>query len=65
MTSTATPRTDPALLDALREDLAAADVQLAPELIRELEALINHKTVSGNRYSEQSSREVDAEVFPG
>lgn len=47
----------------LREDLAAADVKLAPELIARLDALINEKTVSGNRYSEQSNREVDTEVF--
>ena len=50
-------------VDHLREDLAAADVKLAPELIRRLEALINEKTVAGNRYSEQSNREVDTEVF--
>lgn len=47
----------------LQEDLAAADVKLAPELIARLDALINEKTVSGNRYSEQSNREVDTEVF--
>jgi aryl-alcohol dehydrogenase-like predicted oxidoreductase len=47
----------------LKEDLAAVDVRLAPELMVRLEALINEKTVSGNRYGEQASREVDAEVF--
>jgi len=47
----------------LREDLAAADLRLAPELIDRLDALINEKTVAGNRYSEQSNREVDTEVF--
>lgn len=50
-------------VDHLREDLAAAGVKLAPELIARLDALINEKTVSGNRYSEQSNREVDTEVF--
>jgi hypothetical protein len=38
-------------------------VTLTPELIRKLEALVNEKTVAGNRYSEQSNREVDTEVF--
>ena len=47
----------------LKEDLAAADVKLSPELIGRLDALINEKTVAGNRYSEQSNREVDTEVF--
>ena len=47
----------------LAEDLAAADVKLEPGLLRRLEALVNEKTVAGNRYSEQSNREVDSEVF--
>jgi aryl-alcohol dehydrogenase-like predicted oxidoreductase len=47
----------------LREDLAAADVSLDARLVARLEALINEKTVAGNRYSEQSNREVDTEVF--
>jgi aryl-alcohol dehydrogenase-like predicted oxidoreductase len=47
----------------LREDLAAADVKLSQELLARLEALINEDTVAGNRYSEQSNREVDTEVF--
>jgi aryl-alcohol dehydrogenase-like predicted oxidoreductase len=50
-------------VDHLKEDLGAADVQLSPELIGRLAALINEKTVAGNRYSEQSNREVDTEVF--
>jgi aryl-alcohol dehydrogenase-like predicted oxidoreductase len=50
-------------VDHLREDLAAADVRLAPELIGRLDALINEKTVAGNRYSDQANREVDTEVF--
>jgi aryl-alcohol dehydrogenase-like predicted oxidoreductase len=47
----------------LQEDLAAADVRLAPELIGRLDALINQKTVAGNRYGEQANREVDTETF--
>jgi aryl-alcohol dehydrogenase-like predicted oxidoreductase len=45
----------------LREDVAAADVSLAPELIARVEALINQQTVHGNRYGEQARREVDTE----
>jgi aryl-alcohol dehydrogenase-like predicted oxidoreductase len=47
----------------LKEDLAAADVKLSPAILAKLDALINEKTVAGNRYSEQSNREVDTEVF--
>jgi aryl-alcohol dehydrogenase-like predicted oxidoreductase len=47
----------------LQENLAAADLRLTPELVARLEALINEKTVAGNRYSEQANREVDAETF--
>ena len=50
-------------VDHLHEDLAAADVQLTPELIRRLDALVNERTVAGNRYGEQANREVDTEVF--
>ena len=47
----------------LLEDLAAAEVRLAPDLVARLEALINHQTVSGHRYSAQSRSEVDTEEF--
>lgn len=50
-------------VDHLQEDLAAGDVKLEPGLLQRLEALVNEKTVAGNRYSEQSNREVDAETF--
>lgn len=50
-------------VDHLHEDLAAADVRLSRDLIARLDALINEKTVAGDRYSEQSNREVDTEVF--
>ena len=49
----------------LQEDMAAADLRLAPELIGRLDALINQKTVAGNRYGDQANREVDTEVFVG
>ncbi len=50
-------------LEHLQEDLAAADVELAPGLLARLEALINEKTVQGARYSAQSAGEVDTEEF--
>jgi aryl-alcohol dehydrogenase-like predicted oxidoreductase len=50
-------------VEHLREDLAAADLRLAADLIARLDALVNEHTVAGNRYSEQSNREVDTETF--
>ena len=50
-------------VEHLIENLAAADVKLDARLLARLETLINEKTVSGNRYPEQSNREVDTEVF--
>jgi aryl-alcohol dehydrogenase-like predicted oxidoreductase len=50
-------------VDHLKEDLAAMDVRLDAAVLAALEALINERTVTGNRYSEQSNREVDTEVF--
>lgn len=47
----------------LTEDLGAARVSLAPELMARAEALINQRTVSGERYNAQASSEVDTEVF--
>lgn len=47
----------------LQEDLKAADIQLTPDLVARVEALINQNTVSGHRYSEQSRAEVDTEEF--
>ncbi|WP_028602327.1 aldo/keto reductase [Ottowia thiooxydans] len=48
----------------VRENLAAADIVLSNEVIERLNNLINQRTVSGNRYSEQSAREVDTEPLP-
>jgi aryl-alcohol dehydrogenase-like predicted oxidoreductase len=49
--------------DHLREDMDAAEVKLDAALLRRLEALINQQTVAGNRYSDQSRKEVDTEEF--
>lgn len=50
-------------LEHLAENAAAASVKLSPELMAKVEGVINQHTVVGNRYSEQSNREVDTEVF--
>jgi aryl-alcohol dehydrogenase-like predicted oxidoreductase len=50
-------------LEHLAENVAAADVKLSPALMARVEAVVNQQTVVGNRYSEQSNREVDTEVF--
>ena len=46
----------------LLNDVGAADLKLNAELIGKLDALINEKTVQGNRYSAQANFEVDTEV---
>ena len=50
-------------VEHLKEDLAAADVTLSPQLIARVEALINEQTVHGNRYNAQARSEVDTEEF--
>jgi len=45
----------------LQENLAAADVRLDAGLIARLEALVNDRTVVGNRYPEIARAEVDTE----
>jgi aryl-alcohol dehydrogenase-like predicted oxidoreductase len=47
----------------LLDDLGAVDVKLGTEVMVQLEALVNEKTVAGSRYNEQGNREVDTEVF--
>ena len=47
----------------LRENLGAAEVTLGVAVLERLDALVNERTVSGGRYSLQSSGEVDTEVF--
>jgi aryl-alcohol dehydrogenase-like predicted oxidoreductase len=47
----------------LRENLGAAAVRLDPGLVERIDALVNERTVSGERYSAQSSLEVDTERF--
>ncbi|MEY4883646.1 MAG: hypothetical protein RIS34_1500 [Pseudomonadota bacterium] len=47
----------------LAENLAAADLGLSLALMAKLDALINHNTVTGNRYNAQGASEVDTETF--
>ncbi len=47
----------------LMDDLGAASVRLSADLLVRLEALINERTVVGDRYNAQANSEVDTEVF--
>ena len=47
----------------LQDDLGAVNIQLDAGVMARLEALINEKTVAGNRYNAQANSEVDTEVF--
>ena len=50
-------------VDHLMENLGADKVRLSPAVMQQLDDLINHHTVAGNRYTEQANREVDTENF--
>ena len=50
-------------VDHLMDDLGAAQVQLSADVLARLDALINQRTVAGDRYSDQANREADTEVF--
>ena len=52
-----------ASLAHLEENLKAADIVLAPDLVARLEALINARTVSGPRYPAATQVEIDTEEF--
>ena len=47
----------------VRDNLGAADVRLDAATLGQLDALINQRTVRGNRYNEQANREVDTEAY--
>jgi len=49
--------------DHLRDDLRAVDVKLDAATLARLDELVNQRTVSGNRYNDQSNREVDTETY--
>ena len=50
-------------IEHLRDNVGAAAVTLAPEVVARLDALINRHTVAGDRYGAQSASEVDTETF--
>ena len=47
----------------LDEDVRAAKIMLTPDVVDELDALINDSTVSGPRYSAATQAEIDTEQF--
>jgi aryl-alcohol dehydrogenase-like predicted oxidoreductase len=47
----------------LRDDLGANDISLTPEVMAELDALINERTVVGPRYNAATQTEIDTEMF--
>lgn len=52
-------------IDHLRENEAAATLQIDPELLSRAGEVIDTPTVAGPRYGAQNSLEVDAETFDG
>lgn len=50
-------------VEHLVDDVGAAEVKLSAEVIARLNALINQRTVHGDRYNAQANSEVDTEVF--
>jgi aryl-alcohol dehydrogenase-like predicted oxidoreductase len=50
-------------LEHLRDNMGANSVQLSAAMMAKLEALINQRTVKGNRYDAQARSEVDTEEF--
>jgi len=50
-------------IDHLREDLAAADLSLPPEVLAQAGALIHQGNVTGERYAPGTQKEVDTETF--
>ena len=51
-------------IEHLDEDLTAEDVVLDAATLAELDALINHDTVHGPRYTAGQQAGVDTETFP-
>lgn len=49
-------------VEHLHEDLAAAEVRLSPEVMRQIDEVMHDRLVVGNRYNDQANREVDTET---
>ena len=50
-------------VDHLQDDLGALQVKLDADVMTQLDALINQRTVVGSRYNDQGNSEVDTEEF--
>ncbi|MDM7949791.1 aldo/keto reductase [Hydrogenophaga sp.] len=50
-------------VDHLQDDLGALQVKLDADVMAQLDALINQRTVVGSRYNDQGNSEVDTEEF--
>jgi aryl-alcohol dehydrogenase-like predicted oxidoreductase len=50
-------------VEHLRDNLGAVHVVLSADVMQRLDALINQRTVTGNRYTAQANTEVDTEAF--
>jgi aryl-alcohol dehydrogenase-like predicted oxidoreductase len=50
-------------IDHLKDNMGALNVKLSPDILVRLDQAINQTNVSGNRYNELASSEVDTEVF--
>ncbi len=57
------PLTGTTRVEHLTENLGAVNVTLSAEVMARLQALINEKTVQGDRYNEQGNRDSDSEIF--
>jgi aryl-alcohol dehydrogenase-like predicted oxidoreductase len=47
----------------MRDNIAAARIALSPQVLAQVDGLINQQTVSGPRYDAQATSEVDTENF--
>jgi aryl-alcohol dehydrogenase-like predicted oxidoreductase len=57
------PLTGTTSVGHLEENLGAAEITLAPDLVARLDALINRHTVAGPRYNAGTQGEIDTEEF--
>lgn len=51
--------------DHMRENAAAGDIVLPPEIVAKVDAVVNGRTVTGSRYPEALQASVDTERMPG
>ncbi len=49
-------------IDHMRENAGAGDIVLEDEIVVRLDALINERTVAGERYTEKLMRTIDSET---